>query len=545
MKKIFFVLSLVVATIFATGCTKDEAENGVSSLDKIILGDVSFSSSNNEKLHLDPSTYNRLLYDENDVIYVNGVPFTLHYVTDHWEAHSSTGSVSNDEGYFNIAYADGLVANSYTSNAPNYTFDISNNVSEAWWEPEFGAPTSGIVLAGSTDNNVVTLTPCCAIIRLDPDGEVYDQVQIGFEYNTRDANNKVVRNGVISTSDGTIQSGSSYLDAAANGGAGEFITMKYYSDGVNSFYYAGVPLLGNSINTKIWILAKDGETHIQNVTSNFVNIYKGHVYSVKLRPGGGYLGSFDDNGAMAHGRFTINSGGGTVKFSRGNLQYRPSINLWRFAPTQNAIRGVENEGVTSEFAGWIDLFGYGTSGKGNPSFAPYTRSMNNADYFSGNISDNYNYDWGNNSIVDPTSNQTSTYAWRTLTQDEWNYLLNTRTNHGSKWGYATVAGREGMVILPDSWTLPAQCSFTPYQSGGSYTTNTYTTETWERMEVAGAVFLPTTGNREGTAYNENGEGDYWTSTGGVSLQLYGYAPAVNNYYSRFVGCSVRLVTDAL
>jgi hypothetical protein len=49
-------------------------------------------------------------------------------------------------------------------------------------------------------------------------------------------------------------------------------------------------------------------------------------------------------------------------FSPGNLQYRPSTNTWRFAEQQYDAMGVRNQFIAPDYTGWIDLFGWGTSG---------------------------------------------------------------------------------------------------------------------------------------------------------------------------------------
>ena len=73
------------------------------------------------------------------------------------------------------------------------------------------------------------------------------------------------------------------------------------------------------------------------------------------------------------GTFTINKQGDKVVFSRGNLQYQPSTNTWRFAEHQydfvgddyfgNVYIGSEkcnNALISDTYSGWIDLFGWGT-----------------------------------------------------------------------------------------------------------------------------------------------------------------------------------------
>ena len=51
-----------------------------------------------------------------------------------------------------------------------------------------------------------------------------------------------------------------------------------------------------------------------------------------------------------------------VCFAQGNLQYQASTNTWRFAENQYDALTTENTNVSATYVGWIDLFGWGTSG---------------------------------------------------------------------------------------------------------------------------------------------------------------------------------------
>mgnify|MGYP007101930691 FL=1 len=222
-------------------------------------------------------------------------------------------------------------------------------------------------------------------------------------------------------------------------------------------------------------------------------------------------------GALS-GSFSV-SGTRKVLFSMGNLQYSASGShsvadnrtlpgTWRFAEHQYDYVGQANTMISSSYMGWIDLFGFGTSGWNSGAYAyqPYDASWEDYDYCSANLAGNYeNADWG---IYNAISNGGDLPGrWRTLTKDEWDYLLYRRTNATNKVGHATVNGMQGIVILPDDWRLPSSCTFTPdnydysYYYGeyrGFYYTNTYSVTQWDDMESRGAVFLPAAGQREGS-----------------------------------------------
>ena len=244
-----------------------------------------------------------------------------------------------------------------------------------------------------------------------------------------------------------------------------------------------------------------------------------------------------------------------VYFSQGNLQYQASTNTWRFAEhqydyvgTQTAdpygnyggnVSGSDNRSISSTYSGWIDLFGWGTGS--NPTLS----SQIYWDY--GTF-----VDWGSN----PISNGGNTAnRWRTLTISEWNYLLNTRTDASSKCGTGNINGVGGLIILPDSWTLPSGCSFTSGFATNNpnnypdWTHNSYTLAQWAQMEAAGAVFLPAAGRRKGTnVFDVGTNGYYWSSTSnggdcayGVNFDSYG-PNATYNSDCRY-GFSVRPVLD--
>ena len=139
-------------------------------------------------------------------------------------------------------------------------------------------------------------------------------------------------------------------------------------------------------------------------------------------------------------------------------------------------------------------------------------------------------------------------GWRTLSQNEWNYLLTERADASAKSATGKVNGIGGLVILPDNWTLPSGCTFNPGNNG--WNGNVYTKDLWQKMESAGAVFLPAAGFRWNVDVSQAGiEGGYWTSSPcedeGYSYYVYfreDYLYASSYNFSYF-GRSVRLVKD--
>lgn len=261
---------------------------------------------------------------------------------------------------------------------------------------------------------------------------------------------------------------------------------------------------------------------------------------------------------MLPGAFSV-SATQQVHFSQGNLQYKAFTNVWRFAEHQYDYVGSANSNIGSTYNVWIDLFGWGTSGwnSGAVCYQPWSTSRTSSDYYPGGSYTNgltgayAEADWAYHNAISNGGN--AAHLWRTLTRAEWDYLFNTRTNASSKRGTGYINGVGGLIILPDSWTLPSGCSFSSGLSSGAddWAHNSYTLSQWSSMEAAGAVFLPAAGERPGT--NAGGAdilGRYWSSTPsnsseGSASHIYFLCYSLNAPYSdaRFMGYSIRPVRD--
>lgn len=257
-----------------------------------------------------------------------------------------------------------------------------------------------------------------------------------------------------------------------------------------------------------------------------------------------------------NGKFTINAGGDQVYFSKGNLQYQASTNTWQFAANQYDCIGSANSNVSSTYDGWIDLFGWGTSGwdHGAVCYQPWSTSTNFSDYFAyGSYTYNLNSqtgqaDWGYNAISNGSNlpNQ-----WRTLSQDEWYYVFSNRSPlSGIRYAKAVVNGVNGVILLPDNWNPAIHALNNTNEGGAAFAVNEITATEWGTMESSGAVFLPAAGNRYGTSvFNVGSLGYYWSSSYGFSEHAYTVhfnssdLQAGNGNY-RYYGRSVRLVRDA-
>lgn len=268
-----------------------------------------------------------------------------------------------------------------------------------------------------------------------------------------------------------------------------------------------------------------------------------------------------------HSLFSV-SDNRTVRFSKGNLKCTTNDNwnsyVWSFM--ENQYSTLETNGtVDSNYANAnaVSLFGWGTSGKNTGAivYKPNATSDNDDHYcIGGSVNNDLTYnnnvaDWGSNAISNGGNTQNS--GWRTLSSDEWVYLFGNSEKRNGKWGFATIAGVHGIIILPDSFQDPCTNGGSqPFHGGdGNWSSNIYTEgANWSAMEGNGAVFLPAAGKRIGdTVSNANANATvcYWSSThkdddeayliitnydGGANVYL---TPNSDSY--RSIGRSVRLV----
>jgi hypothetical protein len=240
-----------------------------------------------------------------------------------------------------------------------------------------------------------------------------------------------------------------------------------------------------------------------------------------------------------------------VSFSKGNLLYQASTNTWRFAANQYDYMGSSNSNISADYSGWIDLYCWGTSGwnSGAEEYQPYSTSTDNASYLTGGsgsismIDDYADADWAYHNTIANGGQQAG--LWRCLTHEEYIYLFETRDNASQKYAYGKVNGINGIIILPDAWTLPDGLSFIP--QSGNHNDNSYNIEQWALMETAGAVFLPSTGSRQGDyVFYVGSLGDYWSSTAageevGHSMSFFNGNVYPGDVRYRFLGTSVRPV----
>lgn len=235
-----------------------------------------------------------------------------------------------------------------------------------------------------------------------------------------------------------------------------------------------------------------------------------------------------------------------VRFSPGNLQYFCSSDSpeWRFALHQYDVAPFKGSYYANDSGQLIDLFGFCTSGVSS-SLKPYATGESSGVFnLGGDDISATNYDWGwYNSI---SNGGKSNHIWRTMTQSEWAYLL-ARTD---KIAMGQVSSVKGVILLPDNFQKPTDINITT-GTNYSFSTNSYNSTQWAKLEVAGAVFLPLGGRRNNTKHDMSSYGYYWCSTKSSTTSSTAAAHCYQFYDSTsglttsslYFGLFVRLVRD--
>ena len=306
----------------------------------------------------------------------------------------------------------------------------------------------------------------------------------------------------------------------------------------------------------------DTTYYVRAYATNSVGTAYSNEESFTPSSGGGPVTPEPPEGAI-DGLFSV-APGYQVYFSQGNLQYIGSTATpyWKFADHQWDCLGDNGQGCDSPNID-RDLFGWGTSGynHGAVSYQPWCTSLGASDYMAYGNAD-YNLfdqtgqaDWGYNAIFNggDTENQ-----WRTLTESEWDYVLNMRnTISGIRYALATVNGVKGLILISDLWQGSNYSLSNPNTMDTTFDDNVIDAVTWEyQFEGAGGcVFLPAAGERYGIGVAYVGTfGLYWSSNnkpewGDYYASYFDFAQWGEPYpgvwsSNREYGFAVRLVQDA-
>ena len=212
-----------------------------------------------------------------------------------------------------------------------------------------------------------------------------------------------------------------------------------------------------------------------------------------------------------------------VQFSSGNLYYDGTN--WGFESTPQYGQYTEN--------GYISLFRWGANGNTNASGVSIYSTTPSA--ITSETLGYYGADWGQ--VVGELDGAT---GWRTLTHEEWEYLISTRTNAVSLRGFATVGGIKGLIILPDSYSGTAI-----NWDLSDWGNNTYDSISALKTATCNSVvFLPAAGYRYEDTVSQGELGNYWSSSVYSDFN-YSLQQNVNGAYCTFFSKSNKLNTGLM
>ena len=580
MKTVCCLMAVGAALAVATSCTKEilpENRQCIVGVERHISASAQLPGSSADKAYLDAAT-SKVVWQPNDWLNINGTNIPLSGVA----APDSTSAifdgfanaipVGGSEVYWAV-YPAALAGTSSGSSihadfqqaSLTVHFPDTQYYSTAVSTLQGGTCMAGYasVAAGTTDV-IFQMRNLGAVLklRLTPYSGTPNKHVNRIEISTT--------NGALA-GDFTVNNNSSAPTVAACSTATRTLTVNL-SDGANNYvdisggadvYVLVPPMTGNDLTMKIY--NTNGGYTLKTASST--NLARNHIYTTSVS---------DICFCEGDTAFSVSSTKKVV-FAPGNLQWSATGGgRWRFALNPWDTTGANNANISSSYTGWIDLFGWGTSGY------HYTSDQDNRNYYPYSISSstvrdpyNYygygpstymddcnltgtsaNYDWGvYNAIYNPsTGNTDPAGTWRTPTKNEWNYLLSSRyTCCGIRYAKARVNGVNGLVIVPDNWDANIyNLRNTNIQDGAPYTSNNLSSTQWTILKNAGCAFLPAAGWRTSRTVNDVGSyGHYWSATYGqdehaknaCSLGFSNELVAPITNYVRYVGYSVRLVKD--
>ena len=511
------VLTMAAACMTVAGCKKENAT--------VKLG-ARICHPGNSKVYVDDLTPK---WHSTDQLFVNTDTYTLSSCSG---TSASLTVADNSYNRYRAIYPASIVTN---ANASSVDINNSNSINIKLPRTQFFALDAdgnqkvevpmGAYIANGVESTLLSFHNLCSLLKVNI---------------TNSYNQSFTLSGIEVYTASTSLSGSG--TATVNGTATDAIAMTTYSSSSSSTAKAVTlsfidannnPIAGGTVEN-----GENGETDAKSfyivcpafsddVTIQLLvggNVFAKYELGTKTLPANAIanvnLEVTPEDVIQLSDLFSV-SESTKVQFSKGNLQYQASTSTWRFAPNQYDAIGAANSYISSSYNGYIDLFNYGCSGVSS-SYMPYSTSAGRTSSIAGS-----NYDWGvynntnlNNTLDDDDPLKSNDNTWRTLTNAEWGYLINTRsasTINGIanvRFAKATVAGQPGLILFPDVFVWPPQLDvYPPFNEQYSDYSINYTATQWTMLENMNAIFLPTTGHRDGTTISDaDNKGLYWSAT---------------------------------
>ena len=332
MKRLSLLLISIALLFGMTQCKKKVETITPATVDETVHISLRVDGS---KHSVFPST-GAVVYTDGDVIYVGNNGKYVGSLTYADGAFSGDLTGVSTEDYLHFFFIGGLTPGTTPTagTTTSFSIDISNQRNKL---PVLSYGKSNIKYTSGTTAYSSILENQCALVKFTLDKSVFNPINLTGLRTTAIidfANNLLTPN----SSTGTI-------------------TTYWDEDSGNGYRYAIVfATQGVAIDKSGYIFCGGGVEYDIPTAASANAFIKDATISIT-------------------GGFTINEDGDKVIFSQGNLQYQASTGTWRFAENQydyvgNATLGnvyengvkCNNALISDSYTGWIDLFGWGTSG---------------------------------------------------------------------------------------------------------------------------------------------------------------------------------------
>lgn len=620
-KTIGSMLAMSAMILFAASCAKEELSEEAQKLNPGIETTINANAglpndATNNKAFLDPSSNYKVKWESGDALNINGSSITecgIAAGSTSAQFSGTTHAIESGSDYIYWAVYPTNIAGTYNGNIPaNFTentlkvnfaskqvYDLAASHKMA----DYNYMAAYTVVPAGTEDVKFQMRNLGSIlcIRLKADNSATNKQaeKIVFTSNDKLLSGAFTSNNTFTALSGSESECVNYVTVQLKNGSNNYIDITTEK----MVFVVLPPMAGKQLSMRIY--NTDGSYTIKNTSS--ATLARNYVYTVNMTDT-----KFESN------PYYVAGVGDTVVFSPGNLQWSATNGgssytthrttdgtaegTWRFASKQWRHIYEGNLNISATYSGWIDLFGWATSGwhATHDTYVKYYMPYNDEQVIVDRAWNTYGYgpskgqardltggskkyDWGEfNEIVNTkTGNTDAPGTWRTPTAAEWDYLLfhratatkagstnnarftmvalDTNSSHG--YTYNSGTSTRGLILFPDNGgTFIMNGTGSLGSVNDSSRTKTFTTlsySDWVDWEKMGATFLPAAGirrhdaNGSGPIIIENHHGFYWSSTHlddddtGNAIDLY-FGPNSGNhinidYAFKAAGRSVRLV----
>lgn len=300
----FFLSAFFAVILIFSACSKEDDQittiperihEGVYEGQKFYLeiDGIEDDINDNTKLSIN-SAWSKVLFDENDIVYINNVQYRIYYLDDQnrWCASRMSGTDSIDGETFvcyyfgpNVTKSGSIVTFAQSYSSPNHLSEIDSVTGN----PVTYSLTyhhSSIVLAGVTHDSIITLRPACALIRFHGDA-ITSNLRIGVGF----AEDVAIKKGSITPVENNspnVSSATAMGKVQKVSGFGGKITVKGdmlvatndYTEGED--YYVAIPVnSAATFPTTLFLEVYDGEDFYYDKVTG-VTLSSGQVYTINI-----------------------------------------------------------------------------------------------------------------------------------------------------------------------------------------------------------------------------------------------------------------------